>query len=35
MRLGDLGEFALIARIERAAAKLPRSRALARARTWW
>jgi thiamine-monophosphate kinase len=26
MRLGDLGEFGLIARIERAAAKLPRSR---------
>lgn len=28
MRLGDLGEFGLIARIERAAAKLPRSRAV-------
>ena len=28
MRLGDLGEFGLIARIQRAAAKLPRSRAV-------
>jgi thiamine-monophosphate kinase len=28
MRLGDLGEFGLIERIERAAAKLPRSRAV-------